>query len=126
MNIQFNLWGSRVNLPVDFNLISSRDETETPQQKTVLEQIRESPDPFKGTEQALLDYLKKYYPEDMKDLKEEDLLTILEPVEVFIPYYQNGSEYSLILSLKEDPEEKFAIVMENGKLQDAGPEDLAY
>lgn len=117
-----DIWGREFDLEVIFDCYS--DEEILPIQEDALSKFCDAIEEIKNSETEVKRYCLEQNPEDISGGNIENIFRYVMPKYIFIVRDEKNRVASLMCDYKFDMEHGLAIVFQNEKLSQIGPEDI--
>lgn len=115
------LWGRRFTLPLVYECYDG--ETILPQQREALAMLQQNQAALDGSLEPVRKYVKKNGGgPDQAGLA--NVFRYVMPKTVFVPHSEKRLTAAILCAYKPDMEHGLAVIFENGRLRQVGPQDL--
>ena len=117
------IWGRKFELPLMYECYDGEEILES--QKEAFTLFEDNAKEVAGS----LDQVKKYVKEDeasqLAGIEIENIFKYVMPREIFVPHREKHRMVAIICDYRFDMEHGIAVVFENGRFKEVGPQDIA-
>lgn len=120
MNLNVTIWGRDFSLPVSYQNFPGEEVTSI-QNETVANASRAE---FNSSLESVKQYIKKWNSMDLNGDEITNIFKYVMPKSILVTRTDSKRVFAVMCNYKFDMEHGIAVVFENEKFKDAGPQDI--
>lgn len=121
MNKQMmNIWGRNHEIEIKYEIFD--DEPITNNQIMTADNLNSAD--FAGAKKAVIDYVEEELAEVNTPAKVDNIFRYVIPKKIFIAHSDENRVFALLCNYRLDMEHGLAVVFENEKCKEVGPQDI--